>query len=100
MSQIKFINTDLASLLCSTTFIDLDEFNLNINTNSLQSTALPANLIWVFQHIFYFYFSVLLFIFFFSVFTKFMHGKNIYKQEQERGTKLVEILARNLLQGY
>lgn len=29
-----------------------------------------------------------------------MHGKNIYKQEQERGTKLVEILARNLLQGY
>lgn len=70
MSQIKFINTDLASLLCSTTFIDLDEFNLNINTNSLQSTALPANLIWVFQHIFYFYFSVLLFIFFFFGFYK------------------------------
>lgn len=49
MSQIKFINTDLASLLCSTTFIDLDEFNLNINTNSLQNTALPANLIWGFS---------------------------------------------------
>lgn len=100
MSQIKFINTDLASLLCSTTFIDLDEFNLNINTNSLQNTALPANLIWGFSA----YILLLLLRaslhFFFSVFTKFMHGKNIYKQEQERGTKLVEILARNLLQGY